>query len=175
MEIFLEKKYEVPKLAQEENNKLTSRIGVGKTIKTQREWKERLLAGRRAFRTDARYIINMRKATAKTSWENVAKNIIAVIIAIKNRKQLRISLSEMHKMAMEKILNLAKTQKNMWGSRDLGPVHGWHGFTLPRSAHLRASVNYRQSNKVTATHFQETLEMDLKIHVNNKDPERAKR
>lgn len=113
MEIFLEKKYEVPKLAQEEIEKLTRSTGVGKKIKNPRERTDRLLGGMGAFRTAARYIINMRKATAKTSWENVAKNIIAVIIAIKNKKQLRISLSEMHKMAMEKILNLAKTQKNM--------------------------------------------------------------
>lgn len=62
MEIFLEKKNEVPKSAQEETEKLTRSIAT-KESENPRETTDRLLEGMGEFSTAARYTIIAQKAT----------------------------------------------------------------------------------------------------------------
>ena len=67
--------------------------------------------GMEVCRTAARYAIIVH-VPAKTYWENVAKNILAFITAVTNRKHLGISLAETAQDLCGKIFNLVKSPKN---------------------------------------------------------------
>ena len=97
MEIFLEKKYEVPKSAQEETEKLTRSIATKEsenpreTTDCQNEWESSVLLPDKQSLHKKQPCFYV---PAKTNWENVAKNTLAFVTAIKNRKHLGISLAE---------------------------------------------------------------------------------
>ena len=122
----------MPKSAQEETEKLTRSIATKDSENPweRKEWKcAELLPDTRSLckKQQCFYV------PAKTNWENVAKNILAFITAVTNRKHLGISLAETAQDLCGKIFNLVKSPKNRWEIRKLCPNYVSHSFASPRS------------------------------------------